>query len=382
MKKKIGIFCGYYVPHLGGVERYTDKLSSALQKLGYEVVIVTSNHDQLAGREVIDGKTVYRLPIHNVAKNRYPIPKVDSEYKDLLRQIRAEGIDYFILNTRFHLTSLVGARLGKRSGKLVLLIEHGTDHFTVGNPLLDRVGLVYEHALTWLLKRYVDGFYGVSRNCAIWLKHFSIRANGVFYNAIDMADQKAVQDYYADRYAKEEVIITYAGRLIKEKGVLNLLDAFMELRRKHPALPLRLVIAGNGDLLKDIQRDYADKSIDVLGKIDFKHVLALFKRTDIFAHPALYPEGLPTVLLEAGLMSCALVATPRGGTEEVIVDGQHGIIVDGSKESLQQAIYELAVDPKKRKTLARNVKSRIERVFNWDTVAEEVDKEITKFNKK
>jgi glycosyltransferase involved in cell wall biosynthesis len=176
------------------------------------------------------------------------------------------------------------------------------------------------------------------------------------------------------------VIITYAGRLIKEKGVLNLLQAFMLVKKDNPDFKMRLVIAGDGDLLGTIQRNYTNQSIDMLGRIDFAHVMALFKRTDIFVYPSLYPEGLPTSILEAGLMDCAVVATPRGGTEEVIVDSRHGIITDGSVESLQKSLERLVASSNERRKLARTLKRRVEKVFNWDAVAKEVDRQINGLN--
>src|SRR5687767_8109136 len=128
-KKKIGIFSGYFLPHLGGVERYVDKLSMGLQSLGYDVVIVTSKHDDtLPNTETIEGRKIYRLPIRILAKNRYPIPDTNTTYKKLIKDIERENIDVFLLNTRFHLTSAIGARMAKRLKKPVFLIDHGTGH--------------------------------------------------------------------------------------------------------------------------------------------------------------------------------------------------------------------------------------------------------------
>lgn len=380
MTKKIGIFTGYYLPHLGGVERYVDKLSGALLKLGYEIVVVTSNHDELPPYEIIDNRKVYRLPIQAFAKNRYPIPKVNREYRELIHAIEAEKIDYYLLNTRFHLTSLVGAKMGRRFGRPTMLIDHGTGHFTVNSPLLDYFGKFYEHVLTAVVKRYVDKFYGVSKACNTWLEHFSIHASGVLYNSIDPADKKVSKLHYNDEYPSDQTVIAYAGRLIKEKGILNLLDAFVRLNQERPQLKLKLAIAGDGDLLEKIKRDYNDQDIYLLGRIDFEHVKALMKRSDVFVYPSLYPEGLPTSILEAGLLGCAVVATPRGGTEEVIIDNQHGIITDGSTSGLYQALNQLVANPVKRKELATTLQARVERYFNWDVVAKQVDKEIKSFN--
>lgn len=378
-KKKIGIFTGYFLPHTGGVERYVDKLSKSLRKLGYEIVIITSNHNNNAEYEKHEIYSIYRLPIMDIVRERYPIPKLDSQYRKLIRQVADEELDFFIVNTRFHLTSLIGARMGRRLGKPVMLIEHGTDHFTVGNKLFDFFGSIYEHLLTMFVKRYVDKFYGVSRSCNVWSKHFSINASGIFYNAVDKQDEFSVKDYYKEKYEKTELVIAYVGRIIKEKGVVNLLDAFMQLRNERPELNVRLVIAGDGALLQNIRTNYNDKKIDIVGRLDFDHVMSLFKRADIFVYPSLYPEGLPTSILEAGLMECAVIATPRGGTEEVIIDSDHGTIVSGSVEDLHQAIVNLVDNDKTRHRQSKNIKSRIKLYFNWDAVAGEVDKQIREF---
>ena len=46
--KTIAIFCGYALPHLGGIERYVDNLSKQLVSLKYRVIIVSSNYDNFA----------------------------------------------------------------------------------------------------------------------------------------------------------------------------------------------------------------------------------------------------------------------------------------------------------------------------------------------
>lgn len=377
--KKIGIFTGYFLPHLGGVERYVDKLAVALVSLGYDIVIVTSNEGGLKNYEKNNKYTLYRLPILNIARNRYPIPKLNAEYRTLIDKVRGEGIDYFIVNTRFHLTSLIGARLGRKYKKPVMLIEHGTDHFTVNNKIIDCLGTIYEHLLTAIVKRYVDKFYGVSRNCNIWMRHFRINASGVFYNAIDVNDETRAKNTYNKKYPKNVILITYAGRLIKEKGILNLLRAFKRIEKEYGDGMVRLAVAGDGALYNEIKENYQDSNIDILGRLDFDQVMSLYKRTDIFVYPSMYPEGLPTSILEAGLMGCAVIATPRGGTEEVIIDDDHGIIIDGSTESLYNSISLLVDNPAKKLRQANNIKKRIQMQFDWHVVAEAVDKEIKEF---
>lgn len=378
MNKKIIIYTGFFLPYLGGVERYTDKLSTELHKLGFDVIIVTSKHDEkLQSFEKRDLYTIYRLPIRNIFKNRYPIFIKNKEYKKQIENIQKENADFVIVNTRFHLTSLIGAKLAKKQNKPVFLIEHGTNHFTVNNKILDWLGHIYEHMLTNKVKKYVDRYYGVSKACNKWLEHFNIQASGVIYNCINTNDGNIEKSKtYNEKYSKNEIIISCAGRLIKEKGILNLVQAFLILKEKHNNI--RLVIAGDGDLLPELQNKYKDDKIDLLGKIEFKDIMSLYERTDIFVHPSLYPEGLPTVILEAGLMECAIIATPRGGTIEVIIDDEYGLVIEGTIDSLKKALEKLINSSEDRKIMAENLKNRIKNNFNWEKMALFVSDELKK----
>ncbi len=373
--KKICIFTGYFLPHLGGIERYVDKLSLALKDKNHEIIIVTSNHLKTKNFENREGIKIYKIPIFCFFKKRYPIPKINLEYFKIIKKVKSENANYYIVNTRFHLTSLIGAKIAKKQKKPVFLIEHGTNHFTVNNKILDFFGHIYEHILTRIIKRYVNNYYGVSMKCNEWLEHFNIKASGVFYNSISLDDQKEANNDYFKKYNKNNIIISYVGRLIKEKGILNLIKAFEEVDYENK----RLLIAGDGNLLKEIRKNYSkSKNIDILGKLNFMEVMSLYKRTDIFVCPSLYPEGLPTSILEAGLMKCAVLATPMGGTKEVIKDDRYGIITNGSIYEMKEKLEELISNSEKRKTCGENLFNRVAKDFNWQIVAKKVIEEFIK----
>ena len=396
-RTKIGIFMEFYLPYLGGIERYIDRLSAQLRHLGYDVFIVTSLFDESLPRfEERDGMRVYRLPTKGLFKQRYPFFKRDARFKETMARVEAEAADFYIVNTRFHLTSLLGARLAKRQGRPVALIEHGTAHMSVGSKVLDFFGGIYEHGLTHFVKRNVTSYYGVSKNCNKWLRHFRIEASGVWYNAVNPDDAAQADDRFEDRWPRSAeadgasgpsatgtkgrapVVISYAGRLIAEKGVVALLEAFTRVRDSHPDLDLVLAVAGSGPIGDQLRAQYGgSKAVEFLGTLDFPAVMSLYRRTDVFVYPSMYPEGLPTSILEAGLMGCAVIATPRGGTEEVIIDPEHGWVVDGSSsaelaDALTTALTEAVEDPGRRESCAAAVQRRVREVFTWQSVAREV----------
>ena len=77
------------------------------------------------------------ITIFNIFKNRYPIPKYNSEYKRILKKLEEYKIESIIVNTRFHLTSHIGAKYGKKNNIPVYLIEHGSNYVTLDNNFID-----------------------------------------------------------------------------------------------------------------------------------------------------------------------------------------------------------------------------------------------------
>ena len=369
-KKTIAFFNGFYIPHLGGVERYTSKVVEILKKK-YNIIIVTTNDNNYKSKEIMDDIKVYRLPVYSLCKNRYPFLHKNSEYKELLDDLNKEEIDYIICNTRYYQTSILGSKVSKDKKCPLYVIDHSSNHISVGNKILDFFGSIYEHHLTKKIKRYNPKFYGVSKRCNKWLKHFDIKASGVFYNAID---DKVYNEFYHEVNNGDTIVLSYIGRIIKEKGVLNLLEAFSELRKKYSNIELH--IAGDGPLLEKIKNEYTDSHIHFLGKLNYEEVMNLCVKTDIFVHPSMYPEGLPTSILEAGVMKCAVVATDRGGTKEVINNSNVGLIVKENVEDLVKKLDFLLSNYDEMNKLKENIHNRIIHNFTWKQTAKAIEKEL------
>ena len=184
--KTIAIFSGYHLPHLGGIERYTDNLSKQLIKKGYKVIIISSDYNFDKDYIKEEKNIIYiKIPVFKLFISRYPIPKINNEYKKIIKYLKKLNIDKIIVNTRFHLTSLVGAKFGYKNNIKVYLIEHGSNHLTIDNKILDFFGEIYEHLLTKYIKKYVNYYYGVSKEACNWQEHFGIESNGVWYNSIN-----------------------------------------------------------------------------------------------------------------------------------------------------------------------------------------------------
>lgn len=368
--KTIAIFSGYSLPHLGGIEKYTNNLINELIKKEYKIINVSSNY-QFTNKykKKKDNVINLLLPVRKIFVGRYPIPKRNSIYREVIKCLNEQKIDAIIVNTRFHLTSLIGSRYGKKHGIPVYLIEHGSQHLTVNNKFLDYLGAKYEHILTKIVEKNVDYNYGVSKAACEWQKHFGIQSDGVWYNSINDFSKNVKLLKNKDG----NINICYAGRILQQKGLKRLLESFMLLLKEYDNIILN--IAGDGEYLDVLKRKYNNKNINYLGKLDFKELVNLYSYTDIFVYAPIWPEGLPTSILEAGLMKCAVVASPQGGIKEIIEDNVNGLMIENESE-LYNALMTLIANPKLRSELANRLKEKVSKEFVWSETVKTVIKNI------
>ena len=81
-------------------------------------------------------------------------------------------------------------------------------------------------------------------------------------------------------------------------------------------------------------------------------------------------EGMPGVLIEAGLSSLPAVSTPVPGAATVVWDGRTGIIVDDSVAAMAAAVAELLDDPARRTAMGAAARVRCKSEFNLDLMAQ------------
>ena len=370
--RTVAIFSAYIPPHLGGIERYIDNLSKEILKLGVQPIIVTSNFNNSPSKEIKNGILIIRLPVLKLFKNRYPIVNMNNQSKKLLKELDNYSIDAILVNTRFHLTSHIGADYGEKYNIPVYLIEHGSNYVTLDNKFIDFFANRYEDFLTWRIKKKIKGFYGVSNACELWLKNFGINASGTWYNSIDCNQTIPL------RKKHNGITFLYAGRLIKQKGVENILESYKFLKNKYDSI--YLTIAGDGPELENYKEKYEQIGVVFTGKLNYEELKKQYSHADVFLYPPLWPEGLPTSILESGLMGCAVIGTPMGGISEILDDHFNGLIVEPELISLRNGMEELINNSELRKHLAAELYKTVITKFSWEETAKQVLKDIGLMN--
>ena len=376
MTKKICFFSAQYLPHMGGVERYTFNICKNLLERGYMPTVVTSNLNHLPSVDKMDGIPIYRFNCFAFLEGRYPFLKKDKIYKDIMESLKKENFDLVVVNTRFYRHSLEGMKFAKDNNIPCITIEHGTSHLSVNNKFFDFCGSIYEHLLTNIGKKYCNHYYGVSKSCTEWLKHFHIKADGVLYNSIDVDEVKSLRNNkivsYRKRYnlPNNAIVISFTGRLIPEKGIVQLLNVMEKINKKYNNV--YLFIAGEGILEGEIL-NRNDKNIKLLGRLDFQHVISLLDETDIFCLPS-FSEGFSTSILEAAACDCFIVTTARGGAKELLISDEYGTVIENNSESLLfPALEEAILNKEKREFGSRLSYEKLKNNFTWSKLVDQLE---------
>lgn len=164
-------------------------------------------------------------------------------------------------------------------------------------------------------------------------------------------DQALTEDFlFEDRKDNlndlEPIKILFLARLIKEKGIFELIEAINVLIQKGKVL--ELIIAGDGADFKLLKERVKGLSyVRVLGDVQGEEKKALFKESHFYVLPS-YTEGLPISVLEAMLFGLPVITTDVGGLKYFIEEDKMGYLVQRqSVESLVDKI-EMLIDNKEK----------------------------------
>jgi glycosyltransferase involved in cell wall biosynthesis len=167
--------------------------------------------------------------------------------------------------------------------------------------------------------------------------------------------------------------ILFVGRLVKRKGVADLIDAFKLLLSDLP--DARLEIVGDGPEKPVLERLVADlglkDNVTFTGSLRGGALYERFRNCDVFAMPSKTMaddvEGFGTVFLEAGLFGKPSVGTFSGGIPEAVVDETTGLLVsEGSVSELASALKRILQDPALGRELGLNARKRVLAEFTWE----------------
>ncbi len=348
----------------------------------YEVKLITSNsyiNSRIAEFEGVEVKAI------DMSRKITPLQDLRALYR-LYRFILNENPD--IVYTFTPKAGLLGMMASFLSRVPVRI------HNVVGLPLMEASGKKF------ILLKFIERltyFFSTKIFCnSFGLKEYmnsnltSLPITVIGQGSINGVDT----EYFKNKYNKEEglkirgkynilkddFVITFIGRIVKDKGINELVESFINLVKKYPNLKLLLV----GDYEEDLNPidkknkkfiDELDSIIAIGFKNDIREFLAI---TDLFTLPS-YREGLPNSLIEAGSFGIPLLATDINGCNEIIENNETGILVKKKDaKSLKDGIEKLIVDKKLYSYIRDNVRDRIIKKYDQNYFWKELKNEFKK----
>jgi glycosyltransferase involved in cell wall biosynthesis len=167
-----------------------------------------------------------------------------------------------------------------------------------------------------------------------------------------------------------DIVLLFVGNLDSAKRPDRFLRVLARVRKELPHV--KGWIVGKGPLLEETEQmaanDGLEESVRFFGSRS--DVANFMLAADIFVITS-DSEGIPAVVLEAGLLGLPVVATQVGGLHECVIDGNTGLLVPADEEDqLVDAIAELATDRDMRKRLGQAGQARVLGHLTIEHVAE------------
>jgi glycosyltransferase involved in cell wall biosynthesis len=303
------------------------------------------------------------------------------------------GIDATMLSPK---TLVAAGRAARELRARGVQILHG--YLFEGNILAALVGTIGRFPVTLVSKRSLDRYRRLDRRLAAWLSNKL--ASRVLVNATAVGDLVAEHEWCpreritlipngvglppvvrGDRSARaarsgppsDSPLVGMVGRLSWKKGYEFALAAAAMVRAEVPGV--RFEIVGDGPLRGDLERATVraglESAVRFLGQRS--DVPALMSRFDCYVLSSII-EGMPNALLEAMALGRPVVTTSAGGSAEVVVDGDSGIVVPPRDAgALADGILRVLRDAELAARLGQAAEERVRRHFSREAMLASLD---------
>lgn len=176
-------------------------------------------------------------------------------------------------------------------------------------------------------------------------------------------------------FGPQDFVFVFVGRLVGDKGINELVDAFKSFDNSN----VKLLLVGPLELKQDPIKEATIKEItnnkniiSVGSKSDVRPYLAI---SDVLVFPS-YREGFPNVVLQAGAMELPCIVTNISGCNEIIEEGKNGIIIPPkNKLAIANAMNFVIENKDKKEFFRKNARSMIESRYNqklvWNAILKE-----------
>jgi glycosyltransferase involved in cell wall biosynthesis len=346
-----------------------------MQQNGFEVIMISADGPELA--DVIQNEKCRHI-IVPMTRKITPLQDVKCLFQ-LIKIFKKEKPD--IVHSHTPKAGLLGMLAAKLSGVAVRI------HTVAGMPLMVEKGfklqlLKFIEKLTYAAANQVwpnsHSLYNyILENKFTAAKKIQVigkgSTNGININRFNK--EVLQQDIIAEiknsiRYSESRTYLLCIGRLVTDKGIVELVHVFEALQKDHPALQLVLVgdFEETLDPLPAITIQQIKNNQDIIHIKWTQHVEYFMHVAGYFVFPS-HREGFPNVLLQAGAMELPIICSRIAGNVDIVSNKTTGLIFETADQQqlYDQVTYALA-HPAEMKQMAQTLEQVIKKDYKRENI--------------
>ena len=326
-----------------------DQFSYFQQKGDYEMHLICSDGEGLA--ELAKRQNIKYQPVE-ISRQLAPWKDIKAVFQ-IARYIRKKHIDLIVAHY-FPKASLIATLANLLAGnKTKVIIAHGVLHDTMHGIV--RKLVIWEQMFdVFFAKKVVCVSPSVARRRReddIEKAEKQVILGGGSCNGVDALVKFNPENIPTEEIdllrmqfglKKSDFVVGFSGRLVHDKGIAELSQAYMLLKQRHPWKSIKLLIIGEPEQRDSVPQEvmnvlYSSKDVVFTGRIPYSEIQKYYLLMNVLVLPS-YREGFPTVVLEAGSMGIPVVVSRATGCIDSIKEGVTGLFTEIRPEAIADKI--------------------------------------------
>ncbi len=297
-------------------------LIKALQEMGYRVVAIAPK-DVYSPKLIETGMDYFEIKMNNMGTNPVEDSKLIYEYYKLFKKIKPDLLLLYTIKPNIY-----GSVAAKMLNIPVISSITGLGTVFLHDNISSKIAkLLYKIALKIPRKVFFENPYDKN----IFLEQGFVKKEKIFLipgAGIDTNEYIPIETIKYDEKHHEKFL--FIARLVKDKGLIEYIDAIRLLKLKHPNVEFAILgpyYPGNPTAItkSEMDRWVEEGLVNYLGESD--DVKSIIAEYDCVVLPS-YREGLSRVLLEAASMAKPIVTTNVPGCKDVVEHGINGFLCE------------------------------------------------------
>ncbi len=352
----------------------------------FEVIGISSNGEELKEVNIREGVKVEAIEMERGISPLKDFVSLIKMYQQFKRE--KPTIVHSITPKAGLLTMLAG----KFAGVPIRMHTFTGLIFPTRIGMMQKLLIKMDQLLCWAATNIYPEGNGVKNdliNFNITNKPLKVLANGNV-NGIDTTffSRQQIDDHKQEKLKKElniqpnDFVFIFVGRLVGDKGINELIEAFSKLKTQNSKLLLVGPLESDLDPLQIFTLKEIENNPNIISVGFQKDVRSYFAISDVLTFPS-YREGFPNVVLQAGAMELPSIVSNINGCNEIIIEGKNGAIISVKNvEEILNAMSRISSDKEYYDFLKRNtrslIQSRYEQSVVWNALLDEYNLLLSK----